>query len=199
MSLRVEQDGRVRRLKLASAATRNRLTAAMAGDLLWEITSAASDEATGAVLIEAEGEVFCGGTEKDAVLAEEFFRFGRHAAKPIVAAMQGVALSAGVALLANAHIVVAAQGSSFGLTDLRDGHCDTKVLAAVAGALGERRTRELALTARIFTTPEALAWGLVHAAVPAFELADRAIAVARGLAAANPDAVRALLEHFGRR
>ncbi len=50
---------------------------------------------------------------------DEFF--AERLAKPIVAAIQGVALSAGVALLANAHIVVAAQGSSFGLTDIREG------------------------------------------------------------------------------
>jgi enoyl-CoA hydratase/carnithine racemase len=197
VSLRVEQDGRVRRVKLVSPAARNMLNAALAGELLWELTSGASGEQTGAVLLEAEGDAFCAGTEQGAVLPEEFFLLGKRAEKPVVAAVHGVTFSAGVALLASAHIVIAAQGSSFGLTDLRQGHCDANVLAAVAGALGVRRTRELALTGRIFTTPEALAWGLVHAAVPAFELADRALAVARGLAAAKPEAVRALLEHFG--
>lgn len=199
MRLRVEQDGRVRRVKLASPATRNMLSAGLAGELFRELTSAAAGEETGAVLLEAAGEVFCGGTDKGAVLPEEFFTFGRRAPKPVVAAVRGVTLSSGVALLANAHIVIAAQGSSFGLTGLREGRCEGDVLAAVAGALGERRTRELALTGRIFTTPEALAWGLVHAAVPAFELEDRALAVARGLAGANAEAVRALLEYFASR
>ena len=38
-----------------------------------------------------------------------------------IAAVQGVALSGGLALVANAHVVVAAQGTSFGLTVIREG------------------------------------------------------------------------------
>jgi enoyl-CoA hydratase/carnithine racemase len=79
------------------------------------------------------------------------------------------------------------------LTDLREGRSDPRVNAAVAHVLGERRTRELALTGRIFTTPDALAWGLVHAAVPAFELEDRGMAVAQGVARADRDAVQSIL------
>ena len=196
MSLRVLQEGRVRHLTLASPGTRNLLNAALADALLHELATADADEGTGSVLLDAEGEVFCGGTEEGAALPEELFTFGRRAGKPVVVAMRGVALSSGVALLANAHVVVAAQGSSFGLTDLREGRCDMRVVRAVAEALGERRARELALTGRIFTVPDALAWGLVHAVMPPFELEDRAFAVARGLAGANPEAVRTLLGRF---
>jgi len=197
MSLRVEQDGRVRHVTLASPGTRNLLSAALAGDLIWELMGADEDEGTGSVLLDAEGDVFCGGTEEGATLPEELFTFGRRAVKPVVIAVRGVALSAGVSLLANAHVVLAAQGSSFGLTDLREGRTDARVLKAVAGALGDRRTRELALTGRIFTVPDALAWGLVHAVLPPFELEDRARAVAQGLAGANAEAVRVLLGLFG--
>jgi 2-(1,2-epoxy-1,2-dihydrophenyl)acetyl-CoA isomerase len=98
-----------------------------------------------------------------------------------------------VALLANAHIVIAAQGSSFGLTDIREGRSHRGVQSAVESVLGQRRTRELALTGRIFTTPDALNWGLVHAATPAFELDDRVLAVAQGLAGAKPETVREVL------
>ena len=108
-------------------------------------------------------------------------------------AMQGVAISAGVALIANAHVAVAAQGSSFGLTDIREGRCHPGILGAVAAAIGDRRARELSLTGRVFTAPEALAWGLVHAVAPPFELDDRASAIATALANADPGAARALL------
>ena len=114
-------------------------------------------------------------------------------AKPLVAAVKGVAISGGVALLANAHVVVAAQGSSFGLTDIREGKWSEAIYWAVASAIGERRALELCLTGRIFSTPDALAWGLVHMVAPAFELDDRASEVAAALANANPEAVRAAL------
>jgi enoyl-CoA hydratase/carnithine racemase len=191
--IRSEQDGRVRRITLAAPLRRNILNSALAKQFLTELADAEADPATGAILIDAEGPVFCAGLDFDDPPDQDLFTFGQRATKPIVAAMQGVATSAGVALLANAHIVIAAQGSSFGLTDIREGRSHRALHAAVQAVLGERRTRELALTGRIFTTPDALNWGLVHAATPAFELDDRVLAVAQGLAGANPEAVRAVL------
>jgi enoyl-CoA hydratase/carnithine racemase len=51
----------------------------------------------------------------------------------------------------------------------------------------------LSLTGRVFTAPEALAWGLVHAVAPPFELDDRASAIATALANADAGAVSAIL------
>ena len=193
MSLRVEQDGRVRRLTLAAPARRNILDAVLASQLLNELRDAHAHAETGAILVDAEGPVFCGGLDFAEDLPEEIFKFGRDGLKPIVAAVQGVAVSAGVALIANAHVAVAAQGSSFGLTDIREGHSHTGILGAVAAAIGDRRARELSLTGRVFTAPEALAWGLVHAVAPPFELDDRASAIATALANADPATVAAIL------
>ena len=193
MSLRVEQEGRVRRLTLAAPARRNILDGALASLLLSEIHDAQADAETGAILIDAEGQVFCGGMDFAHPLPDELFSFGCESSKPIVLAMQGVAVSAGVALIANAHVAVAAQGSSFGLTDIREGRCHPGILGAVSAAIGDRRTRELSLTGRVFTVPEALAWGLVHATTAPFELDDRASAIAKALANADPGAVSAIL------
>lgn len=192
--IRTQQDARVRRITLAAPLRRNILNAAMAREFLTQLTDAEADPNTGAILINAEGPVFCAGLDFDDAPEEAIFTFGHRATKPIVAAMQGVATSAGVALLANAHIVIAAQGSSFGLTDIREGRVHPGVLSAVESVLGQRRTRELALTGRIFTTPDSLNWGLVHAATPAFELDDRVSATAHGLAGANEEAVRTVLK-----
>lgn len=193
MNLRIEQDGRVRRLTLAAPARRNMLDAGLAAALLSELRDAQEHPDTGAILVDAEGPVFCGGMDFSEPLPEGIFTFGRQASKPVVVAMQGVAISAGVALIANAHVAVAAQGSSFGLTDIREGRCQPEILGAVAAAIGGRRARELSLTGRVFTAPEALAWGLVHAVAPPFELDDRASAIAKALANANPTAVTAIL------
>jgi enoyl-CoA hydratase/carnithine racemase len=161
--------------------------------LLNELLDAQEHADTGAILVDAEGPVFCGGLDFSEPLPQEIFTFGRQGLKPIVMAVQGVAVSAGVALIANAHVAVAAQGSSFGLTDIREGRCHPGILGAVAAAIGDRRARELSLTGRVFTAPEALAWGLVHALTPPFELDDRASAIAKALANADPGAVAAIL------
>lgn len=191
MSLRIEQDGRLCRIALAQADKRNVLDSAACHALLCELTEAAANPSTGAILIEADGPVFCAGAEP---ADDALFVIGRHISKPVVAAVQGVAISGGLALVANAHVVVAAQGTSFGFTSIRDGKWSESIFRAVAAAVGNRRALELGLTGRVFSTPEALAWGLVHQVAPAFELDDRATEIATALANASPDAVRAALE-----
>ena len=189
MKLRIEQQGRLYRIALSSPEIRNVIDAEGCRELLREIREAERDASVGAILLEADGHIFCAGCEPD----EELMSIGRKITKPMIAAVQGVVLSGGLALAANAHVVVAAQGTSFGLTDIREGRSSAAVGAAVAWAIGERRALELGLSGRIFSTPEALAWGLVHHVAPAFELDDRATEVAVGIANANPDAIRAML------
>jgi len=191
MSLRIEQDGRLRRIALASPEKRNFLDEAACKNLLEEIRDAVADPATGAILLEAEGPVFCAGAEPGDGC--DLFSIGRRMAKPLIAAAQGVVISGGVALLANAHVAIAAQGTSFGVTDIRDHKWSVAIYTAIAGAIGERRALEIGLTGRIFSTPDALAWGLVHMVTPAFEMADRANDVASALANADAEAVRAAL------
>ncbi|MGH9559672.1 MAG: enoyl-CoA hydratase/isomerase family protein [Bryobacteraceae bacterium] len=189
MSLRVEQDGRLCRIALACPEKRNALDPAACARLLEELKSAAADENIGAILLEADGPVFCSGLEE----SRELLAIGRHISKPIVAAVQGVALGGGLALAANAHVVVAAQGTSFGLIGIREGKWDEAAYRALANAIGERRALELALTGRVFATNEALAWGLIHYVAPVFELDDRAVEIAMGLAKTSPGAVRQAL------
>lgn len=193
MSIRMEQDGRLRRITLAAPEKRNLLDAGMCRDLLAKLRAAAADDTVGAILLDAEGPFFCGGIDAEA--GADLLTINREIKKPIVAAVKGVALSGGVGLLANAHVVLAAQGSSFGLTDIREGVWNEPLYRVVAGAIGERRARELGLTGRVFSTPDALSWGLVHMVAPAFELDDRATEVATALANANGDAVRAGLRN----
>lgn len=193
MSLRIEQDGRVCRIALASPEKRNVLDAEMASALLREIAAAEADPNTGAILIEADGQVFCGGMDHVSPPGKEVFAFGPRATKPIVAAVKGAAVSAGLALIANAHVAIAAQGSSFGLTDIREGHWHEGMFEAVASAIGRHRALELGLTGRIFSTHDALTWGLIHQVAPAFELDDRATGIATALANANAAAIRAAL------
>lgn len=190
MKLRTEQDGRLYRIALSSPETRNVIDAEGCRNLLRELRDAEADSSIGAILLEADGPIFCAGCEPD----EELLAIGRKIEKPIVAAVQGVVLSGGLALAANAHVVVAAQGTSFGLTDIREGRWAEVFTDVLGHAIGRRRTLELALSGRIFSTPDALAWGLVQHVAPAFELDDRATEVAQGIANANPDAIRAMLK-----
>ena len=182
--IRVEQEGQVRRIVLARVEARNELDPLMAAGLLTAVREANADADTRVILLEADGPVFCAGG-----VAVEF----EAVHKPVVAVVKGVCISAGVALIAAAHVVVAAQGSSFGLTDIRQGRWDAKAFALVTRAIGSRRALELGLSGRIFSAQEALAYGLIHSIAPAFEIDDRGMEIAMGLAAADPAVVAVVL------
>ena len=103
------------------------------------------DASVGALLLEAEGPVFCAGLDLDEILSptaaedvpvhDRLFNFGEWMSKPVVAAVQGAALAGGMALVANAHVAVAAQGTSFGMTEVRLGLFPYVPFRAVALAL----------------------------------------------------------------
>jgi enoyl-CoA hydratase/carnithine racemase len=193
-------EDRVLRLTLNRPAKRNALSLAMCRELTEMLHRAERDRVVGAVLLTAAGSVFCAGMDLDeafegdadehARVHEELFTIGSRLAVPVVAAVSGPALGGGLGLVANAHVVVAAQESSFGLTEIRLGLWPFVVYRAVALAAGERRVLELALTGRIFGAQDALAWGLVHHVVQASEVEDRAWNIAAGLAASSPGAIR---------
>jgi enoyl-CoA hydratase/carnithine racemase len=199
-SLETSREERVLRVTLNRPEKRNALSLAMCRELADTLEQAEGDDAVGAVLLEAKGNVFCAGMDLDEALAGDadehasvharIFTFGERLSIPVIAAVGGPALGGGLGLAANAHIVVAAQGSSFGLTEIRLGMWPFLVYRAVAAAVNERRALELALTGRIFGTQEALAWGLAQHVVPAFELEDRAWQLASSIAAFSREAIR---------
>jgi enoyl-CoA hydratase/carnithine racemase len=189
--IRCETDGRVRRIILNAQDRKNVIDGPASLEILNAIKNAEEDDHVGAMLIEAEGQVFCGGASGE--IDHGIYRIGLNARKPIVAAAQGVVMGPGLAMLAGAHVALAAQGSSFGFLDIREGVWNADLFQSLSRAVGSRRALEVGLTGRIFTTPDALAWGLIHQVVPAFELDDRAEAVAHALAGANREAVRSAL------
>jgi enoyl-CoA hydratase/carnithine racemase len=195
-NLLISQEGRIRRLTLARPDKRNALDVDLCDALSAALEDAAQDDRTGCILLEAQGKVFCSGMDLDEALElgpkggldshERLFTIGSRIAKPIVAAVQGPALAGGVGLLCNAHVVVAAMGSSFGVTEMRIGMFPFVIFRALAAAIGERRALELSLTARIFNTDEALRIGLIHQVAPEIELEDRAMALAQTIAGNSP-------------
>ena len=133
MSIEVAREGRVLRASLNRPQHRNLLTFEVAQALVNIVDQAQSDDAVGAVLVDGRGEFFCYGGEPD--LPDALWTLSERLTKPLVAAVQGAALSAGMALVAQAHVAVAAQGTSFGLLDIRNG-VFPPALHAVAEAIG---------------------------------------------------------------
>lgn len=206
MELLVERKDRVLHLTLNRPDKRNALNAELCASIVKAIRSAQKHNEVGAILIEAAGRAFCAGMDLDEAVAmhddeqadlhDDLFTIGAVSDKPIVLCVNGPALGGGLGLVAQGHVVVASQTAIFGLTEIRIGLWPLLVYRAVEAALGARRTLELSLRGRTFSTDEALAWGLVHHVYAPAEVSDRANAIASGLAKASPAAIACGMQYF---
>jgi crotonobetainyl-CoA hydratase len=113
--------------------------------------------------------------------------------KPVIAAVNGVAIAGGCELALAADLLVAADHAEFALSEVTVG------LVADAGGIQRLPRRipmaiaaELLLTGRRFTAQEAQGWGLANAVVPAAELMGTARALAEKIAAAAPLSIAAV-------
>lgn len=205
MPIERQLDGRVLRINLNRPEKRNALDLETCRELTCALKDSIDDLRVAAVVLAGNGKAFCAGmdlTEAEHVdrhaLAEaheHVFTIRDWMVKPVIAAVHGAAIAGGTGLAANAHIVIAADDATFGLTEVRIGLWPVLIFPAVAAAVGERRATELALTGRTFGAAEAERYGLATEVVPAGQLAGRATEVANGIAAFSASAIRSGLEY----
>jgi len=190
---------RVLHITLNRPEKRNALTLDMTLAINDAVRAAQQDVEVGCILISAQGPVFCGGMDLDEAAGidharlqaahDELFSIGATSLKPIVVAANGTALGGGVGLVAQGHVVLAAEGAVFGLPEIRIGFWPFLVYRSVSAALGPRRTLELSLSGMPFDAEQACAWGLVSRVCPPAEIADRARTAARQIARTSPAAI----------
>ena len=198
--LQVSREGRLLRLTLDRPEKRNALNGALCRELLAALEEGDRDPGVGAILLRGAGKSFCAGMDLDEMFTpaeaelgqahERLFTIGRRVTTPIVAAIQGAALAGGTGLAANAHIVVASEDATFGLTEIRIGLWPFVIFRAVVAAIGERRAVELGITGRIMEAREAAGMGLVHRVTPVSEMEATAGEIAGTAASASLEAMR---------
>jgi enoyl-CoA hydratase len=100
--------------------------------------------------------------------------------KPIIGAVNGVAVTGGLELALNCDFLVASDRARFADTHARVGvHPLWGLTVNLPQAIGLRRAREMSATGNFIDAGLALAWGLVNHVVPH----DQLLGFARGLAA----------------
>jgi enoyl-CoA hydratase len=185
----------------------NALNDQMKADLAKALEAIDQASSVAVVIITGAGEkAFCAGADiKERSAAEptatEFIAaqrrthalFGRIAEleQPVVAAINGVALGGGMEIALCCDIRLAADTARLGLTEVNLG-----VIPAGGGTqrlprlIGVGRAKRLIMTGAMLSAAEAAGMGLVDEVVPAGEVAERAHALARTIAAKPPLAVR---------
>ena len=114
-------------------------------------------------------------------------------AKPVIAAVNGLAIGGGVEIVVACDLAIAAEHAEFSLPEPRIG------LAALGGGVLQRLARQmplkfamdLVLTGRRLTAAEAQQLGLINAVVPAAELEDKVRSKAEQIMAGAPLAIEA--------
>ena len=179
----------------------NSFNGAMAIALLQALGQAADDVAVRALLLTANGRAFCAGQDlADALpdadgtmpdlghIVEHFYNpiiLGvRTLEKPVVCAVNGVAAGAGANLAFACDLTIAAESASFIQSFAKIGLIPdgggTFILPRIVGL---QRAAELTMLCDKLTAARAKEWGLIMDVVPNAELLDRAMVIARRLAA----------------
>ena len=113
--------------------------------------------------------------------------------KPVIAAVNGLAIGGGFELALAADLIVAADSAEFALPEVKLGMmADSGGVLRLPKRLPRAIATELLLTGRRMGAAEAQRWGLVNRVVPLAQLAAAAQELARELVAAAPLALAAV-------
>jgi len=174
-------------------------------------TAWAAREVACVVLTGAGDKAFCAGgdvkeraetggygpTEWGTFEIERLHRIIRDIPKPVIAAVNGVAVGGGHVLHVLCDLSVAAAHATFGQTGPRVGSFDAGFGSAyLARVVGEKRARQIWFLLDRYDAQTAERWGLVNEVVPAEALLPTALDWGRRIASYSPTALRFLKHSF---
>lgn len=114
--------------------------------------------------------------------------------KPVIAAVNGLAVGGGFELALCADLIVAAEHAAFFLPETKVGVAPDVGSLRLPKRLPPAIAMEMLLTGRRMEAEEAARWGLINAVVPAGELMDRARTLAQSIVEGAPLSVAAIKE-----
>jgi enoyl-CoA hydratase/carnithine racemase len=200
----VSDDGPVRLVRLNRPAKKNALTDAMYETIAEALENAAVTKSIRCVVITGGPVAFTAGADLQDFLhaaqqmdglrpqAMRFLHRLAHAGKPLVAAVQGVAIGIGTTMLLHCDYVVAARDSRFATPFVNLGLVPEAASSLLMPRLmGTRRAFELLVLGKPLDAATAHEVGLVNAVVPAAEVEATAMTIAQEIAALPAEAVAA--------
>ena len=198
----VALDGHVAVLEI-SRPPNNHVSVGLMRDLADAFVDLDENPACRTLVLASAGKVFCGGADLHAPsgiatgnfdevnpLYTEAVRLFSNK-KPIVAAIQGAAVGAGLGLSLVADFRVAAPEARFVANFVKLGfHPGFGISHTLPRLIGAQKAALMSLTGRRIKAEEALAWGLVDEVVPLDQVRAAAVALAREIAENAPLAVQ---------
>jgi enoyl-CoA hydratase/carnithine racemase len=193
----VTDDGAVRLIRLNRPQKKNALTRAMYTTITQAIREADQSEAIRCSVIAGAPGVFCAGNDIADFLnaseggldprGHEFLLALARRQKPMVAAVNGIAIGVGTTLLLHCDHVVAGSGATLSTPFLKLGlipEAGSTLLAPMR--MGYARAFSMLVMGRPLTAEEAKSAGIVNVVVDAAQVDDLALQAAREIAALPP-------------
>lgn len=199
----IEHTEEIATLTFNNPARANVLSLATLQETSQALDEIAADESVRTVIITGAGDrVFVGGADirelqqLTAVTARAFIRTlqsviekVRRMEKPVVAAVNGACLGAGLEVVIGCDIVLAAETATFGMPEIELGIPSVIEAALLVNLLGALRTKEFLLTGDRWDAVRAERYGLVNRVVPLAQLHSCAQALCRRLNQHSPTAL----------
>ena len=197
--VRRDQDG-IATLTLNRPNQRNALSRALMEGLVRELERIAKDDAVKAVVIAGAGPVFCAGHDLKELRAtptremyeQVFATCSRlmltitRLPKPVIARVHGIATAAGCQLVATCDLAVAEEGARFATPGVNIGLFCSTPMVALSRAVPRKQAMEMLLTGDMVEAGWAREIGLVNRVVPADELDEAVMSLARQIASKSP-------------
>ena len=181
-------------------------------ELIAALKHAWADSRVASVILTGAGEkAFCAGgdvkeraetgsygqTESGLFEIQQLHQTIRDIPKPVIAAVNGVAVGGGHVLHVLCDLSVASSTARFGQSGPRVGSFDAGFGSAyLARVVGEKRARQIWFLLDLYDAETAERWGLVNDVVPPEELMDKAREYAAKIASYSPTALRFLKHSF---
>lgn len=198
--IQIERHGPVELVTLYRPERMNAWTWQMASELLQAFNAADADDAVRAIVVTGHGNAFCAGADLggggdtfsgrsstvgtvDHKQATRSAVQARQTKTPIIAAINGAAVGAGLTQTMAWDLRVAADDAKLGFVFNRRGIMpDADLLWTIPRMIGYGAAMDVLLTGRIFTGAEGKELGLINRSVPKADVLDTAMAMARDIA-----------------
>lgn len=202
--MKYEKQGAVGILSFNRPETLNAMNTSTVDEMKWLLQEIDRDKDIRCVILTGEGpKAFCAGGDineeatKDVLAAYEFVRNGavlletmERFRTPIIAAINGYALGGGLEFALACDIRIAADTAKLGSPEVNlavyPGWGGTQRLPRL---IGVSKAKEVMFTGDHYTAHQALGMGLVDQVVPAVDLMDTTLALAKKIASKPPLAI----------
>jgi methylglutaconyl-CoA hydratase len=176
-------------------------------DELTGVIDALAGRSSGVMILTGRGSAFCAGLDlehlksligktqaehrEDSQRIARLFRSLYDLPLPTIAAVNGHAIAGGMGLATICDFTLAVPEAKFGYTEARIGFVPALVSSFLSLQIGEKKSRDLLLTARLMQAEEAKEIGLVNEVINDYGLISRARQLAHQLLQNSPESLRA--------